>query len=257
MRYAIELRPAPDVSRGGPTNLPVPPPELWEGYGRTDAEYLVGGKAHTARMLEVLTAAGVTPGALRRVMDFGCAAGRMLRFYPYPDGNSEMWGVDISAPHISWCQRYLSPPFLFATTTTFPHLPFEDGYFDLIYCASIFTHITDLADAWLLELRRVTRAGGYLYVTIHDRHTVELLLSPGREYGAFHLADQVRRLDRESDVLRQDYVGFAFDGEPHYRFPQVFYDVEYLTRKWARWLRVVSVTPEAYGHQTALVLRKS
>ncbi len=86
---------------------------------------------------------------------------------------------------------------------------------------------------------------------------LRLLLSPGREYGAFHLAEQVRRLDRESGVLRQDDVRFAFDGEPHYRFPQVFYDVDYLTQKWARWLRVVSVTPEAYGHQTALVLRKS
>jgi hypothetical protein len=97
MRYAIELRPALDVSRGGPTDLPVPPPELWEGYGRTDAEYLMGGKAHTARMLEVLVAAGVTPGALRRVMDFGCAAARMLRFYPHSDGQSGRRGKPASS----------------------------------------------------------------------------------------------------------------------------------------------------------------
>ena len=48
----------------------------------------------------------------------------------------------------------------FATVTTAPHLPFADGYFDFAYCSSVFTHISDLADAWLLELRRIVRSGG-------------------------------------------------------------------------------------------------
>ena len=86
-------------------------------------------------------------------------------------------GVDINAKHINWCQLNLGPPFFFATTTTAPHLPFEDGYFDLIYSGSVFTHISDLADAWLLELRRIVRKGGYLYITIHDKRTVEVLLT--------------------------------------------------------------------------------
>jgi ubiquinone/menaquinone biosynthesis C-methylase UbiE len=68
-----------------------------------------------------------------------------------------MWGVDINARHINWCQLNLRPPFSFATTTTAPQLPFEDGYFDLIYSGSVFTQLSDLADAWILELRRVVR----------------------------------------------------------------------------------------------------
>jgi len=44
-----------------------------------------------------------------------------------------------------WCQQRMSPLFKFATTTSFPHLPFEDGYFDFVYAGSVFTHITDLA----------------------------------------------------------------------------------------------------------------
>ena len=100
-----------------------------------------------------------------RILDFGCGAGRMIRFFDDLAEECEIWGVDIVAEYIIWCQQHLSPPFRFATSTTFPHLPFEDRYFDFIYCASIFTHIADLADAWLLELRRVTRPNGRIYIT--------------------------------------------------------------------------------------------
>lgn len=54
-----------------------------------------------------------------------------------------------------------TPSFRFVTTTTLPHLPFADGYFHMIHAGSVFTHIADLAEAWLLEIRRVlARAGG-------------------------------------------------------------------------------------------------
>jgi ubiquinone/menaquinone biosynthesis C-methylase UbiE len=71
----------------------------------------------------------------------------------------------------------LGPPFNFAAVTTSPHLPFEDGYFNLICCGSVFTHIVDLADAWLLELKRIARPGAKLYVTVHDRHSADLIMN--------------------------------------------------------------------------------
>jgi len=45
-------------------------------------------------------------------------------------------------------------------------LPFEDSSFDLVYCGSVFTHVSDLADAWFLELRRILRKGGYAYINL-------------------------------------------------------------------------------------------
>jgi ubiquinone/menaquinone biosynthesis C-methylase UbiE len=71
---------------------------------------------------------------------------------------------------------------LFANTTTLPHVPYEDNYFDLIYAGSVFTHIADLADAWLLELKRILRPGGMLYVTVHDDHTLEVLRADFPDY---------------------------------------------------------------------------
>lgn len=244
---------SPDVRISNGT-LPVPPKELWEGYGDTEADYLSCGRQDMASMLENLKVVGESPQALSRVLDLGCAAGRMLRFYPYIEGKSEIWGVDIKAKHICWCQQHLSPPLFFATTTTMPHLPFEDNYFDLVYCGSVFTHISDLADAWFLELRRILRKGGYAYITIHDKHTIELLLTKYKDRKDYHfLIDMIRRLDKETSVLSQDYAYFSIGSEPK---TQVFYDVDYLVKKWSQLAKVLSVTPEAHDYQTALLFQK-
>ncbi|MGY1688890.1 class I SAM-dependent methyltransferase [Geodermatophilus sp. SYSU D01105] len=51
-----------------------------------------------------------------------------------------------------------------------PPLPFDDGRFDLVLGYSVFTHLpVDHQDAWLAELRRVTRPGGLLLLTVHGR----------------------------------------------------------------------------------------
>jgi SAM-dependent methyltransferase len=249
----VQLYPgAPATGLG--ERLPVPPMDLWEGYASTEEEYLEGGRHEMATMVEILSKAGASPQELARVLDFGCAAGRMLRFYPRHEGTSELWGVDINARHINWCQLNLSPPFLFATTTTAPHLPFEDGYFDLIYADSVFTHINDLADTWLLELRRIVRKGGYLYITIHDRRTVEVLLTKYQDHPHFtELVGLVQSFCERTGVRSQNYAYFTILADP---ISQVFYNEDYLVRKWSQWAEVLSVTPEAHYHQAALLLRK-
>lgn len=234
--------------------LPVPPKELWEGYGETEEEYLSSGRRHVSSMMEILRKAEASPESLHRVLELGSAGARMLRFYPYSQGQSELWGVDISARHITWCQQHLSPPFLFATTTTFPHLPFEDKYFDLVYCGSVFTHITDLADAWFLELRRVLRKGGYAYVTIHDKSTLDLLFTKYKDNKSCReFINMVHRFDKETSILSQDYGSFSFLCDP---ISQVFYDTPQLIERWSLFAKVLSVTPEAYGCQTAILLQK-
>lgn len=143
--------------------LPIPPTKLWLGYGPTQEDYLERGKRHTSQMLSILESDGLRIGEDNRILDFGCGAGRMIRWLSHLSDNCEIWGTDISAEHIYWCREYLSPPFHFVTSTIYPHLPFEDNYFDLVYAGSVFSHIDDLADAWLLELRRITKKRVFVY----------------------------------------------------------------------------------------------
>jgi SAM-dependent methyltransferase len=157
------------------SGLAIPPKWLWASHRKTIEEYLTSGKEHGYAMLSMLIEAGNSFEAGSRILDFGCAAGRITRWLENVSQQCEIWGTDISAEHIEWCKQHLSPPFHFLTTTTLPHLPFDDGYFNLIYAGSVFTHTDDLADAWFLELRRVLRPGGKLYITIHDRNTISIL----------------------------------------------------------------------------------
>ena len=157
------------------SSLPIPPKDLWLGYGQTAEEFLASGEENIRAMREMLERTGAPIESAGRIMEFGCATGRMIRWLHDLSDSCEIWGTDISSGWITWCKQYLSPPFHFATTTTSPHLPFEDRYFGLIYAGSVFTHIDDLADAWFMELRRVLRPGGRLYITVHDQDTIAKL----------------------------------------------------------------------------------
>ena len=242
-------------------SLPVPPDTYWEGYGLKADEYLESGRAHTASMLRILETEGIDPAPLQRVLDFGCAAGRMLRWFPASAG-VERWGCDIKGATIAWCQQHLSPPMDFAATTTLPHLPFEDRYFDLVYCGSVFTHIVDMPDAWLLELRRIIRPTGYGYVTVFDRHALQLVLDAGfeREHPDLRwFVDQLREFDARTGAFSADLAYWSVDSGPTWEgmpVPQVCYDIGYLTAKWSRLVDIVSVTEDAYGYQTAILFRR-
>lgn len=231
----------------GDDGLPVPPKAFWCGYGGGDPEkYLRSGKEHVDVLREVLADSAFDLREGYRVLDFGCAGGRMIRRLVDRAGDCEIWGVDISAEHIYWCKAHLSPPFHFATTTTLPHLPFHDEYFDLIYAGSVFTHIDDLTDAWLLELRRILKPEGRFYCTIHDNHTMALLDGPERE---FWLADMLR--NNQHYRRHRDKVGMLVVGRD--TEAQVFYDRAHFKKTLEGTYHILSVTEEAYRFQTAIL----
>jgi SAM-dependent methyltransferase len=108
----------------------------------------------------------------RRVLDFGCGAGRVVRQFLPEAESGEFWGCDLHAPTISWLNENLSPPMRFYVNDEIP-LPHPDGYFDLVYAISVFTHITNDWSAWLLELRRILKPGGFLLATFMGPATWE------------------------------------------------------------------------------------
>ncbi len=265
--FAIPKRAQPS-EEGEADGLPVPPRQLWMGYGNEFGAkgkewYISKGKRDVDRMLELVTASGFTLSPGNRILEMGCAAGRMLRHLKSSAGSCETWGVDIDATSVNWCKLNLSPPFHFATTTTIPHLPFADCYFDFIYTGSVFTHIDDLTEAWLLELRRVLSPNGRFYLTIHDRSTITML-NNGYYYdrtGYFTERDRketelTSRLNSDPTYIgEKDDFGMLVIGRD-YR-SQVFYDIEYFRKMVSACLYdVVSVTEGAYGHQTGVVLKR-
>jgi SAM-dependent methyltransferase len=108
----------------------------------------------------------------KRVLDFGCGAGRVLRHFVPEASTAEFWGCDLHAPTVDWLSENLSPPMRFFVNDQRP-LPQPDGYFDLVYGLSVFTHITYDWSDWLLELHRVLKPDGLLLATFMGPATWE------------------------------------------------------------------------------------
>jgi SAM-dependent methyltransferase len=152
---------APIPPRGLIERTSVPRPELSDELFRE--LYERSGRARKAGVIEALPDGYSFEG--RRVLDFGCGPGRVLRQFLGEAASGEFWGCDLHRPTIAWLDEHLSPPLHFYVNDKIP-TPHPDSYFDLVYAISVFTHITHEWSAWLLELHRILKPEGLLLATI-------------------------------------------------------------------------------------------
>ena len=96
------------------------------------------------------------PGA--RILDAGCGSGRTLDDLA---GLGDACGVDVSPAAVRAARARGHAAFVAAVE----QLPFPDETFDLVTCLDVVEHTPD-DEATLAELRRVTRPGGRLLVTV-------------------------------------------------------------------------------------------
>lgn len=228
--------------------LPLPPGNLRSGYPDDNTKYFNVAKEEIDSLLKLLKESGFEINSSKKILDFGCSTGRLIRHLkPYSD-KIEIWGVDISAECISWANNYLNPPFHFATTTIHPHLPFEDKYFDLIYCCSVFTHIDNFTESWLLELRRVLSGNGRIYITIHDHNTIDFL-----EKRKNILLSKFIFGSKTFNEARNNFEIIALN---RFKSPQIFFNIDYIKKLLNTIFDISSVTEGSYGYQTGIVLKR-
>ena len=254
--YAVSTFPptfAPPVHLAS-ESLPLPGPVDRMGYHpNDDREYLNMGKYDHDVLMNHISNHCRSKEPPFRILDFGCSSGRVLRHFDQERSSRgwRLYGADIQAHPVEWIRRHFPKHFEVYTGSCMPSLPFEDNHFDVIYGISVFTHIKYLWDAWLLELRRVTKPGGLLIQTFHAE--------PAWEFYYEHRAEDWVRSGHAPEVLsapRMD-IDYLYFGDAS--VSQVFWKAEIAREFWGRYWDVVDLTPppEKYSFQNWIVCRKS
>ena len=176
--------------------------------------------------------------AARRVLDFGCGCGRVIAWLIQQYPETEFYGVDIDAEAVEWCSRYLSGRF--ATNRPTPPLHYESGYFDIVYCLSVFTHLNEeMQDAWLAEIRRVLKPGGILLLTVHGRSAAQGLTSDDVE--TLRRAGFVHKTTTKLHGIVPDWYQTTWHSEA------------YIVRRLSPWFRTISYTSSSEHLQDFVV----
>jgi SAM-dependent methyltransferase len=186
----------------GSSPVPLPPLALANrvcGLERFEDPFAayerLGGEARAA-LLSLLGEDWSFAG--KRVLDFGCGAGRTLRHFLHEaHAGSELWGSDIDADSIAWLSANLCPPLHAIRNSDAPPLRVDAG-FDLIWSLSVFTHLTDLSLAWLAELHRLLKPGGLLVATYMGRYNGSAFTA--EEWDEDRIGMNVLRADQSWDL---------------------------------------------------------
>jgi SAM-dependent methyltransferase len=179
----------------------------------------------------------------RRVLDFGCGAGRIVRHALVEDPELECWGCDIDANSVRWLREHLSPPLHAVQVDEWPPTPFEDSGFDLVYAFSVFSHLVDSWSAWLLELHRILADDGVLIATVFGPGAVQ--------YGQVPIAEDTSGMNLFKPGTPWDDGG-----------PLVVHSEWWLRSHWGRGFEILALHPgdptaaEPLFGQAVLVMRK-
>lgn len=216
--------PAPTPSEGLAFRVSLADLETFEVIGRRCRDDIV----------EALGADWTWEG--KRVLDFGCGVGRLLRYLTEEAEVARIDGCDMHAESIEWCRENLDPPFHFFLNG--PQPPLEgvaDETYDLITAVSVFTHLSAGWSDWISELQRVTKPGGLLVATFNG---------PG----------MANSLEVQSGVpYLEEEVGMACrpTGEEG-TFASIFHSRWWLETHWGRAFEPVSISPDGFAAEAGI-----
>jgi SAM-dependent methyltransferase len=190
------------------------------------------GRAARADILETLPADWSFEG--KRVLDFGCGAGRTLRHFLDEAETAEVWGCDIDAESIDWLRHNLSPPLRVFRNGPRPPLPQPDRYFDLIWAVSVFTHLVETWSDWLLELRRVLLPGGLLVATFIGEGLCQLIA--GEDWDEERIGMNAIRYEQPWELGG----------------PMVLHSPWWIREHWGRAFEVLDLVPKGFATDASI-----
>jgi SAM-dependent methyltransferase len=178
------------------------------------------------------------------ILDWGCGAGRLTRYMIMM--SPHVTGVDIDADNIGMCAEHLLQA-KFLPIDRHPPTPFAENSFDLIVGISVFTHLSEANQhAWLAELKRITRPGGVLLMTISGQAQMHLYQDWGNNKQAMHHTG-IHALGQNSQL--RDVLA-----DPDY-YVNAQHSHDYVFATWQKYFDVIDIAPALGIGQDVVVLR--
>jgi SAM-dependent methyltransferase len=178
------------------------------------------------------------------VLDWGCGAGRLTRYLH--QAGVAVTGVDIDADNVAGCSRML-PGGHFLTVGLWPPTALPDASFDLVIGLSVVTHLTQAAQhAWLAELRRITRPGGIVLLSVQGMAQSALYMDAVGQRTAHHHGVHVAGPNPQLAGMlpESDY------------YQDVRHTHDYVVSTWGEYFDVLDIVPALACHQDAVVMRR-
>jgi len=205
-------------------NRPLLPPNHLRPYVGP-GDYLQIGQA--AREL-LISKGHLMPDS--RLLEIGCGPGRIaLALMDYIDSSGEYHGFDVMTEALDWARANITarkPNFQFEGCNVYNKFynpggtsaaqdyvfPREDNYFDVVLCASLFTHMLPRdTDHYLSEISRMMKPGAFAIATFFlINEVVEQSLASGKTaFSADYECEGARVFSRELP----EYITAQYEGE--------------------------------------------
>ncbi len=238
------VRPS-ESTEGAESDLILPPDHLQirQVGGVWGKLFYTEGRVMLDQIARLCEAAGKPFNSAERILDFGCGCGRLLWNFQHIDHRAELWGCDIDGESISWSQSKLGYIGRFSNNPHLPPTEFGNGYFDVIYSVSVFTHLPEeLQFAWLCELRRILAPGGIAVISLHGGH-----------YWSSATEDVRKEVVERGFAYR---TGAKTEGLPDF-YMVAYHSEDYVRARWAWFFEIIEIRPRyIHGLHDAVVVRR-
>ena len=243
---ALRVKLAERNEPGDSIPYPLPPPLLrFRVHGALEqGGFIRKGQACNRDIRALLESVGRDLSSFNHILDFGCGCGRVLRYFHDRPASCQLSGTDIDSESIAWCATNLKLA-TFKVNEAMPPTSYAADTFDLIYAISVFTHLDEeMQFAWLRELKRISRPGGMLILTIHG------------EFAQATVQESIKAQIAETGFAFQ--VGqtgrFKLDGLPDF-YQTAYHSKAYIYEKWSQFFRIEKYAERGIsGFQDAVIL---
>ncbi len=228
--------------------FPFPPiANIKRVIGDTSATRFAMGGASIFKNLETyLGELGYGWADFPNILDWGCGAGRVTRYLLSETGSS-VTGADIDRDNIAWC-RGAYPAGRFEVVPLRPPTAFADSSFDLVTGLSVMTHLQeDDQWKWLAELRRITKPGALVFLSVQGPTQYAYNRFPAHLY---------RQVEEQGylDLTRDPALDDVISDTEYYR--AAMHSRRYITERWGEYFEVLAIVDAIAGLQDFVVMRR-